>query len=1154
MPAPSGYRQPRPQTRRTRRVHRSKPSGIRVGATGYAGPRRNLVGPSPSPKPVRAPRASAGPRGRTKARGRTRTPQRYAERQISALARILYEAGFGGHRIASNGLGWRELPYGASPGVGERGTRVQSLPTTRVPTRSGYKLGPATIPTSPAGVGREILRSTSPIGLASRVPGFAGDAVRNAFEDTIDIPAQFVPSTYATVRAGVNAARGDSAEARKLWKDFTEHDALALLAQRKPGKAAKAFYEHPVATGLEVWGLGAGASRLAGRAARSPRVGTARSRAYASRERESARYPGTRMEQRREYPEGLAGNRMAKRKERKAIAEARAHREQGVRLVQQGFPDEAKRQFAAANRVDPRVMREREVTRQADEQMDVNEVLRREARSRLEGEGREALKGIEPGGVSGSLVAQNIVKASKEDLRAFAADLDHSYSLMDDGKAGASRRAANRELRRKVQEVIDGNADLRSVEQAVRKFGREFIDPRERELIDRELLDPAQAERRKLLPYAVRNMGARYDEKTGVVLLDGKPLSNDAIRAHMEENGFGTDPTYVSQAPNLSSAGAYWRSWTNPEGKPTRSFTGRATLEGTARHDPEALMEEAQRKQSILSAADGFERTNSKVRFREPGRDQFDSYKRAEEKARDLEAGGRGRWRPVKLVPWGPNKDRIQRLMDADEAEVTRSVTGAIEDAVKGAPSEGGPWVLWPESFAERVYQHMRVVDPGDFSKTIQALNKAFRIAVLPFRVTWPVGNFTEGQLRALVAGAGPKSGMVGRRLAGQRSVPRAVADALRDPLHPVESLRARARQPLLSEEAQARVLGGGAGAQQRRLSVHRTGEQIRTPDSGLGTAWRVAGAARRLPGVRPTLDRVVSTTDKIFEANQRWIESRVQAKMLGKQALKDFREIHNERPTISKAVEDAAQGLHGTPAQIRMGRIIDRWYGRYNKYTPGERRAMSTYAPFMAWLRNAGHFLFYVLPREHPILTAVAVADHEATRQWREDQRYGLFGDGKSPSWLQGSIDSPDWWPGPKGKLRVQRFTPFAAAQEFPGSLASVFTPQFESTQRALQGQDWTGRPYRVEGKDTPDPVDRVLFAARTFGESMVPLLAQSQQFNEAEGSMIDRLRRTFNPLEPVAPKGASDGGGGEGDIDFSKVKLPEGGSDIDWSKVKLR
>jgi hypothetical protein len=160
------------------------------------------------------------------------------------------------------------------------------------------------------------------------------------------------------------------------------------------------------------------------------------------------------------------------------------------------------------------------------------------------------------------------------------------------------------------------------------------------------------------------------------------------------------------------------------------------------------------------------------------------------------------------------------------------------------------------------------------------------------------------------------------------------------------------------------------------------------------------------------------------------------------------------------KAIEDAVNGMKGTESQVRLGRMVDDMYGQYSKWSPSTRYAIATYTPFLSWWLAAAKFVFHVLPRDHPVTTALLASANVATEKWRREQKIELNQLGLKAGFLAGTV------PGKGGThTNIARFSPFGAFTS-PSDIATTILPQISAVSAAAKGTDWKGHQYKT-GKE---------------------------------------------------------------------------------------
>jgi hypothetical protein len=319
-----------------------------------------------------------------------------------------------------------------------------------------------------------------------------------AFRDLADLPTNAVSSTVQLAGAGAQAIGGNTKPLGQIWQGLKKHDPVVLAAQGKFGKALFEARTHPFSTALEVSGLGHGAGRALEVA---QRAGGPLARGV------EFSVPGTGMGGVRPFSKHAAVRVVQRSRLPGQVARADAGYR---RAAGQQFDDPAAARDtrAAAEAKDPRVAAGKEVRRRIDERVDANEQVRRADRGRVSAEVGAVMHPDHP--EVQQLVAQRIVKPNRADVQAYVNELGHEYRH---GNLNDHEAVTNHELRKALGKTLrDPNVDWKGVAQSANAL-RDVLAPKEKALIDAGLLDKAQAERASLMPYAVRNMGARYDHE-----------------------------------------------------------------------------------------------------------------------------------------------------------------------------------------------------------------------------------------------------------------------------------------------------------------------------------------------------------------------------------------------------------------------------------------------------------------------------------------------------------------------------------------------------------------------------------------------------------------------------------------------------------------
>jgi hypothetical protein len=225
-------------------------------------------------------------------------------------------------------------------------------------------------------------------------------------------------------------------------------------------------------------------------------------------------------------------------------------------------------------------------------------------------------------------------------------------------------------------------------------------------------------------------------------------------------------------------------------------------------------------------------------------------------------------------------------------------------------------------------------------------------------------------------------------------------------------------------------------------LHGHRDGgRRARRHEGGQGAA--AEEAARRLEPVH----------ERRVQRRQRQIETTARKAMAG-QAIRQGVLMQKHIIGLSdKAIQDAAKGLRGTDAQVRVAREVDRMYGQYQKFSPEKREHLLHTTPFYPWYRNMAEFLIRTLPGDHPVKAALVADLDAATEDWRKAHGLSLRQKGGKPGFLLGTYPV-----GTKGQtVPAGRYLPFMPGQPLQ-AVGDLFLPQYANVQDILKGKDWKG------------------------------------------------------------------------------------------------
>lgn len=925
-------------------------------------------------------------------------------------------------------------------------------------------------------IGKKSKKRRSTLALATGAGRLADPEIAvNAAKDAIDIPANIVPSVYLPARDIAHGRPG------KALKDTVEGTKEILAHPTK----------HPLAAALTVSGAYGAAGRGAGKVARV----VSRDRVGSTKGRAPKKLEGTSLEERRSYSKNIITKQVQK------VTDKR------------GKPDEV-----SAYRVSRRV----------DHAMSRNEGVRRVNRDEVMGKVDDATKGKKKGvrvkvartkkrnvpypkvqrrqgkpvTAAAQVASQRIITGTDHTL---LGELKAYRSQVAKAEADTTaKRAADPKAKRDLGPIhATQKSTLQQLDHAIRNFDEgevvraadayaELSVKLQNNLVELGLLDAEQAGRARLIPYAVQKMDAVHDGDA-VRLPDGSELTTDAIRAHMKANGV-KEPAFITQAPDQRGAKNYYVAQHGGVVVRSPKRTGEATRKGSFDVHPDTMVEAAVRAQGLADAAQGWTRVLGEFGRRKDGKlEPHRSYKAAREEARILAEKGDGEWIPVKVAPFGVKKAQLEKAFQDADAEMQRKMVQQMSDAiaaVDGDPMDtSGNWILMNKTAAQRLNHHVKMIGRGGADPFGTAYGSLFRGVVLATSPKWLVGNIAEAGLRSLVAGAGPKSYVAGRKW-----------------IKAIEEF-----DPEYAKLVREEVLGGGVAGMSQRVNRHVSAQSF-TEGGTLQRAAQIGGSISRMPVAKWVPAAWSNYTRFVFNFVNRGIERQFQTAMAGR-AVMDQLLPEGLMRLSEKAIRDAANDSLDMNTVVALGEAVDKMYGRYSKFGPQERYWISTYTPFIRWSLNALTFVYKTLPKDHPVLTGVLASAHVASEDWRKDRGLSLFAEDAMPGFLQGSI------PGEGGShLRVSRYTPFGAFTDnsgAAGTVANSLLPQYMGVYDALaKGQDWKGK--KIQG----GMEDRFLEAGQQFAGGLIPFLSPITNIKKNEGDTKTKIRKQVDPFMFTQPK----------------------------------
>ncbi len=562
---------------------------------------------------------------------------------------------------------------------------------------------------------------------------------------------------------------------------------------------------------------------------------------------------------------------------------------------------------------------------------------------------------------------------------------------------------------------------------------------------------------------------------------DGNRLDAVAIRRHRESHGV-SDPAFVSQRPGQTMRNAAYVNKHPNRGKlPGEHRTGEATRQGTFDSSYEAAWQHAIRATGLRDWVQQFDRILKNFAIKTNGRPlRFKSAADARKflKTREgralLESQQLPELVPVRVSPIGSKSTTVDKIIDtitdsSTDLSKQEAAGSVIQEFLREATDgDKGPVVLVPRHVWERLNQHYERAGVG--RKTLQSINSQFKSVVLPTSTKWIAGNIIDNAVRLAVSGAGPRDYFLAKRF-----------------LNDLKKM-----DPKRAEEFRAMTMGGMHFSTRGRMGVLRTADDFNN---------FYAQQAHILGQTKPAKIAVAPWRvyrDTVFDLNSR-LEHVFEQMALGRSIRSELRSATGSwnagLKVQPKAVEDLANGLRNTSAQIQLAREVRRIVGNWTTYGPTARFMLFDALPFGAWMKNALQFVFVTMPANHPILTGLIAAGETMTREDRIKLGLEPFVKGAKPDFMQGAI------PVRGGQIGMQNMTSFGFAGAFPESIGTMPWAPFRNALDAARGLDWKGDHLKNKDGSELDQTQRAALAFYLFGEALIPLIAVARRIREQGG-----------------------------------------------------
>jgi hypothetical protein len=802
----------------------------------------------------------------------------------------------------------------------------------------------------------------------------AVNVLKNAGKDAWNLPSSTVEGLYSV---GKDISQGHFGNAFSSLAD-----PFVQLATH-PGQT---IAQHPLNSALMLMGPEAAVGRGLGGAARAGAFGDA-AKAAASTAREPlslgtiAGEPAPITDAARSYSPDLVTQAMQRARERYMRSRGRN-------------PNIAQ----PAPRFVPQVMRqalnigaEAKLNRISDEMTAVRQMAGRGERAQALSAVRKAAPPKEVSGVV-SHILQGVIRTPDTAI----ADIRNEINRLKAAQTG--KRTAQEIWNRK--QVKDLSTALQNPDKLPKAFEaaaaiRQSIKTQDAYLVAHGLLDPGQAARRAVLPYAMTHMGANYDPvREAFTHPNGAPLSTQEILDHVKVNKV-PDPAYVGHFPGKAGPGQFYSAYKLARGSlgnKDKVFTGNAFKSGAYDHTFEGLAGQVASRAEAVTKASLHDRVVSRMGIKMPpqmraemvrqvfadakaGKRTLDSAKQeaalirrglftkdeANQFARAARTDDNGNpipnaleLTPISTAPahvLGQVKDlqHPQELNNISDLE-TRALSHAIEDAQHSTTRNV---TLIPSVAAKRFADQFARSDST--LRGIGRVTQQFRRTVLPYSTHWMTQIGSEAGLRGLLAGTlDPRYLRDGR--------------ALMKRLQGTEEGRAA-----LMEMVNATFYNS-----RDPLAIHN-------PNAGV-----LSSAAHAFPPSRALIAAHNRYANTVGEAMYS-LEHNARVMGLGKLAHQQAAEFgHSWQNAVrlqSKTLDQLATRLQSDPALVaKFGRQIDDTFGKYNKFTPKVRAAIQSYAPFLPWYLNAAKYVLWNLPAHHPVASSLLASLRQTINQDVQD------------------------------------------------------------------------------------------------------------------------------------------------------------------------
>lgn len=323
-----------------------------------------------------------------------------------------------------------------------------------------------------------------------------------------------------------------------------------------------------------------------------------------------------------------------------------------------------------------------------------------------------------------------------------------------------------------------------------------------------------------------------------------------------------------------------------------------------------------------------------------------------------------------------------------------------------------------------------------------------------------------------------------------------------------------------------ARALGGQQSGQALRLKTYNG------PDYYRGTIFeggaKVLQNVKGTPGIGHVMAAFKTVSNSILHWQRQAVEVQAGRTALGKAALLQLKQDTGygwPRALVlqQKAVEDFAKGLVNTKSQDTFGRYVDTMMGKWSNNSPLMTSALRA-SPFLSWYTNSLKFLYGTLPHEHPVITGLLAAANTATTGQRA--AVGMSG---PLSGNPGEIEGYEEGGVPFGGkvLDLAHYSPFGAVSDLAGAPLSELPPITIAAAQGLAGLNYEWEyPKAANGlREEPPTAQKFQLAFESLLDTIMPGVSVAER-GATEPSSFLKPFAIYKPYA-IAPTSSSLTGG---------------------------